>query len=243
MAAGRARAPDARLALVTPSHHHPLGHTLSLARRLALLGWAGETGAWIIEDDYDSEYRYAGPPLAALMSLDGAGRVIYVGSFSKVMFRSLRLAYLVAPEPLAGPLRRAQAALGAQASLVPQAALASFMESGQFAAHVRRMRRLYGQRRRDLMAILEARLGGLLDARPADAGMHLVAALNPALAARMDDVEAARRAAAAGVAAPALSPHYADAPAGQGLLLGFGGFDEAAMDAAAERLAAALEDA
>lgn len=237
---GTRRAPDARLALVTPSRHFPLGITMSLARRLALIEWAADAEAWIVEDDYDSEYRYAGRPLAALMSLDRRGRVIYVGSFSKVLFRTLRLAYVVAPPALAPALLAAQATLGTQASLTPQPALAALMTSGRFAAHIRRTRRLYAERRRALLAALADDLGDLLDVAPDEAGMHVVARPTAALAASMDDRAAAARAAAAGVTAPALSTHYAGTPTDQGLLLGFACAEPEALRAAARRLGAAL---
>jgi GntR family transcriptional regulator / MocR family aminotransferase len=240
VAEGTVRAPGARLALVTPSRHFPLGTTMSLARRLALIEWAAEAEAWIVEDDYDSEYRYAGRPLAALMSLDRRGRVIYVGSFSKVLFRTLRLAYVVAPPTLASALLAAQATLGTQASLTPQPALAELMASGRFAAHIRRTRRLYAERRRALLSAIEADLGDLLDVAPDEAGMHVVARPTPALAARMDDRTAAARAATAGVTAPPLSAHYAGTPTDQGLLLGFACAGPDALRAAARRLGAAL---
>jgi GntR family transcriptional regulator/MocR family aminotransferase len=129
--------PGARVAVVTPSRQYPLGTTMSLGRRLALLAWARDADGWIVEDDYDSEYRYAGRPLAALMGLDDDGRVIYVGSFSKVMFRALRLGYIIAPPALAPRLLAARRQLGSQASIVAQPALAAFVDSGRFAAHIR----------------------------------------------------------------------------------------------------------
>jgi GntR family transcriptional regulator/MocR family aminotransferase len=272
VARGRARAPDARLAVVTPSHQYPLGVTMSLARRLELLDWARAAGAWIIEDDYDSEFRYAGRPLAALQSLDadprggyqrggqrGGQRVIYVGTFSKVLFPSLRLGYLVVPPDLVEPFGRARAALDDHPSSVTQPALAAFIEEGHFAAHVRRMRLLYAARRACLLAAAERHLGALLEVEPDEAGLHVVALLAPELAARMDDRAAEARAAAAGLTAPALSSFYLGAPGagacrdgaghdgaghgapcGQGLLLGYAAVAEPEIEAGIEALARAL---
>jgi len=268
VAEGRRRAPAARLAVVTPSHQYPLGVTMSLARRLELLDWARGAGAWIVEDDYDSEFRYVGRPLAALQGLDAdrageggaeggngqggngrggngqggngqggngrgggseGGRVIYLGTFSKILFSSLRLGYLVVPPGLAEPLTRARAALDDHPSAVAQPALAAFFEAGHFAAHVRRMRLLYGARRDCLLEAAARHLDGLLEVAPDAAGLHLVARLAPALAARMDDREAAACAATAGLATPALSSYYLEPDPGappepkpeQGLLLGY----------------------
>lgn len=131
VAEGRARAPEARMAVVTPSHQYPLGAVMSLARRLELLEWASESGAWILEDDYDSEYRYAGRPLSALQGLDRSGRVIYVGTFSKVMFPAIRLGYMVVPPSLAEPIIRIRRSLDDQTAIVMQPVLAEFIESGK----------------------------------------------------------------------------------------------------------------
>ncbi len=234
------RAGPARLACVTPSHQYPLGATMSLGRRLSLLAWARATGAWIIEDDFDSEFRYAGRPLAALQGLDEDGRVVYLGSFSKVLFPSLRLGYLVVPAPLLEPFRRARAVLDDYPSALAQPALAAFLADGSFAAHVRRMRRRYALRQQALLAAARRHLGGLLTLAPDPAGMHLVADLAPALALRMDDREAAARAAAAGIGAPALSFYYLGKPARQGLLLGYAALNEAEIEQHVRRLAAAL---
>lgn len=241
VAAGAAAAPRARLACVAPSHQYPLGVVMSLRRRLDLLAWARETRAWVIEDDYHSEYRYAGRPLAAMQGLDRDGRVIYVGTFSKVMFPSLRLGYLIAPLGLVDAFRAARATLDDHAPMTPQPALADFIAEGHYAAHLRRMRRLYQARQRALIDAASRHLVGLLDLAPDEAGMHLVASLAPALAARMDDTAAAARAAAAGIAVMALSGFYAGRPRRQGLLLGYAAFDETAIEDAAKRLARALE--
>ncbi len=239
VAAGLELAADAVLAAVTPSHQYPLGVTMSLARRLELLDWASRGGAWILEDDYDSEYRYAGRPLASLQGLDEGGRVIYVGTFSKVLFPALRLGYAVVPPALVAPFLAVRAALDDQPSIAVQPALAEFMADGRFAAHIRRMRGLYEARQR---AMIEA-LGrtGVLTAEPDEAGMHLIARLDPGLG--IDDVEASRRAAAAGLNAPALSSYYAGAAERQGLVLGYAAVDEGEIEAGVEKLAAAITEA
>jgi GntR family transcriptional regulator/MocR family aminotransferase len=234
----------ARMAVIAPSRQYPLGVTMSLARRLALLDWAGDSDAWILEDDYDSEYRYAGRPLAALQGLDRRDRVVYLGSFSKVMFPSLRLAYLVVPPALTEAVRAVRMALDDHPSAIHQPALAAFMEEGHFASHIRKTRRLYGARQQALLAAAARHLDGLLTLAPDEAGMHLVALLAPDLAARMDDREAAARAARAGLTAPPLSAFFHGKPPGkskdQGLLLGYAAVAEEAMDEAVARLAAAL---
>ena len=213
---------------------------MSLSRRLELLEWAQGAGAWIIEDDYDSEYRYAGRPLQALQSLDEAGRVIYLGSFSKMLFPKLRLGYLVLPEVLVEPLLRVREALGQEPAIAAQSVLAEFIASGAFAKHIRRMRRLYAERQAALLAALGEHAGGLLTAQRQDGGMHLIARLAPTLARRVDDAEASMRAAAHGIAAPALSAFYREAPPRQGLLLGYAGVPIEEMEPAMRRLVAAL---
>ena len=240
LAAGLKRAPAARMACITPSHQYPLGTVMSLGRRLALLDWAAEREAWILEDDYDSEYRYAGKPLAALQGLDRRGRVIYVGSFSKVLFSALRLGYMVVPEALVEPMARVRAALDDHPSLTAQPALAAFIEEGHFAAHVRRMRTLYAARQDALLTAAEKHLGGLLELAPDEAGLHLVAGLAPDLASRLSDREVVETAAAAGVALVALSGYYRGRATRQGLLLGYAAYNEREIAAAVRKLAAAL---
>jgi len=237
--AGRARAADARMAAVTPSHQYPLGLTMSLARRLELLAWARQAEAWVLEDDYDSEYRYTGRPVPALQGLDDAGRVIYVGTFSKVMFPALRLGYLVAPDALVDPLLAMRRLLDDQTSIVAQPALAEFIEDGHFAAHVRRMRKLYAERQETLVAALEEHLGGLLDARPGEAGLHLIAPL--AKGAHLTEEEIERRAADAGLVVTALGRYYAEPADLKGVMLGYAGFETATLTDAVKRLARAVE--
>jgi len=250
VAAGRKIAPKARLVAVTPSHHYPLGTVMSLARRLALLDWARANDAWILEDDYDSEYRYAGRPLASLQGLDAGrgndgGRVLYVGTFSKVLFPALRLGYLVVPPSLVEPLGRARESLDDRPSAVAQPALAQFIDDGHLAAHVRRMRRRYAARQAALLEAARRHLDGLLSLAPDEAGLHLVARLGPRLAGRMSDRAAAARAAAAGIAVTPLSDFYMDGalaadPANQGLMLGYAAVPENEIEPAVKRLAAAL---
>lgn len=244
VAAGRSLAPRARAVIVTPSHHYPLGTALSLARRLELLEWAREADAWILEDDYDSEYRYAGRPLASLQGLAAgrgeAGRVIYVGTFSKVLFPSIRVGYLVVPEALAEPLTAGQAALGALPSALVQPVLAGFIDEGYFATHVRRMRRLYAARQAALVAAAQAHLGDILTVAPDDAGLHLMAWLKPEVAARLGDKECARIAAEAGITVVPLADYFYGAPTRQGLQLGYAAVPEEEIALQAQRLGEAL---
>ncbi|WP_259781211.1 MocR-like pyridoxine biosynthesis transcription factor PdxR [Aestuariispira ectoiniformans] len=239
--AGERMAPEARLACVAPSHQFPLSVTMTLARRLKLLEWASRGDGWVIEDDYDSEYRYGGRPLAALQGLDRDGRVVYVGSFSKVMFPSLRLGYLVVPPDLTEPFRAARAALDDHPSTIAQPALATFIEEGFFAAHLRRTRKLYSQRQEKLLSVLQARVGHLLDVAPSEAGMHVMARFRPELAARMTDVEAVERARDKGLSLSCLSSYYAASNGHQGLLLGYAAVPEEQMAEAVDRLARVLE--
>ncbi len=140
---GVRRAPDARLAYITPSYQYPMGVTMTLTRRLALLDWAKRANAWIVEDDYNSEYRYTGRPLAALYGLDKHERVIYVGTFSKLMFGALRVGYMVVPPPLVDIFVRARGVYHQYLSTIDQAVLNDFIVDGHFARHIRRMRELY----------------------------------------------------------------------------------------------------
>ncbi|MES2071776.1 MAG: PLP-dependent aminotransferase family protein [Pseudomonadota bacterium] len=165
--------PDARLVYTTPSHQLPLGVTMSLQRRLELLSWAGANKAWIIEDDYDSEYRYSGPTLASLQSLDSAGCVIYVGTLSKVLFPGLRLGYMVVPAGLVDAITQAKAVTDKHTAMVPQMVLADFISEGHFNRHIKRTRELYAERRHVLLQALDAELAGHLACGPSDAGLDL----------------------------------------------------------------------
>ena len=240
IAAASRLAPRARMACVTPSHQYPLGHTMSLARRIALLDWASRRGAFVLEDDYDSEFRYRGRPLAALQGLDQDGRVVYVGSFSKVMFPALRVAYLVVPPHLVDAFRRARAALEDHPSTMAQPALARFIEDGHFVTHLGRMRRLYAARQAALLESGARHLDGLLDVAPDPAGMHLVGYATKALQRRMTDREGSARAAARGVTAQALSAYYRGRAKKQGFLLGYAAHSEREIEKAVKVLAEVL---
>lgn len=234
--AGIGRCAEARLAYVTPSHQFPLSVTMSLPRRLTLLDWARRSNAWILEDDFDSEYRYAGRPLASLQGLDGHGRVIYIGTFSKVMFPSLRIGYMVAPPDLIDAFVAARAIVDRHPPAVEQAALAQFIADGHLARHIRRMRTLYEERQRLLLDAGKRELRGLIDLQPAETGMHVVGWL-PAGA---DDAAISRRCSAEGVEATALSAYCMEAKLPPALTLGYAGCDERAIRAGMESLARVL---
>lgn len=230
--AGRAAAPQARMACVSPSHQYPLGATLSLSRRLALLDWASGADAFILEDDYDSEYRYAGKPLAALQGLDADGRVIYVGTMSKVMFPGLRLGYLVVPAHLVAAFRAVRRLADSHPPMSVQPALADFIVGGHLSAHIRRMRALYADRQQVLLGACRTHLADWLDVTPDEAGMHLVGWLR----AGLDDRLVAARARARGIETTPLSAAYHALAPRQGLLLGYAGVPAAEIEAAARRL-------
>jgi GntR family transcriptional regulator/MocR family aminotransferase len=235
VAAGVRLAPHARLAYVTPSHQFPLGATMSLPRRLALLAWAQSAGAWILEDDYDSEYRYQGRPLAALQGLDESGHVIYIGTFSKVLFPGMRLGYVVAPPALAEAFAAARALTDRHAPGITQAILADFIAEGHFLRHVRRARARYAERQEALVSAARP-LAGLLDVAPSSAGMHLVGMLPPGA----DDQAISRRAAEAGVFATALSAYAINPVSRGGLVLGYSAFTPGQIRDAVSRLGQAL---
>ncbi len=215
--AGIAQEPRARAAVVTPAHQSPLCLSLSLPRRQALLDWAERSSAWIVEDDYDGEYRYVGRPLPALKSLDRQGRVLYSGTFSKVLFPGMRLAYLVVPDEQAPRFERLCLLLAGGAPALTQAVLTSFINEGHFARHIQRMRRLYSERREATAAALSSVLGNRLHIDPQPGGMHLVARLD----GRQTDRELAARMLRQGLYAHALS-HWSAAPdARVGLLMSF----------------------
>jgi GntR family transcriptional regulator / MocR family aminotransferase len=242
IARGREIAPDAVMAAVTPSHQYPTGVTMSLARRLELLEWSKgalrASASWVLEDDYDSEYRYAGKPLSALQGLDDSGRVIYVGTFSKVLFPGLRLGYVILPEALVGPFLAMRSVLDDAPALGLQPVLSAFIEDGHFAAHVRRTRALYAERQRVFLDSLNRHAAGILRAEADEAGMHLVVQLDRNL--KLTDGQAAARADAAGLSAPALSGYFFDQAARQGLVLGYTGFDEREIDSGLKKLASVL---
>ncbi|MDQ2841883.1 MAG: PLP-dependent aminotransferase family protein [Acidobacteriota bacterium] len=218
VAAGIKRCRKARAAYVTPSHQYPLGVTMSASRRLQLLEWAHNTDSWIIEDDYDSEYRYESMPIASLQGLDSGSRVIYVGTFSKTLFPSLRLGYMVIPSDLVDRF----AAVRRATDLCPphffQTVLADFIDQGHYARHIRKTRLLYNQRRSALVDAIRREFDGSMEILGAEAGMHLVVTLPPGLA----DKEISARAAGEKLWIWPLSSAYIGKNARQGFILGFG---------------------
>jgi GntR family transcriptional regulator / MocR family aminotransferase len=219
---GKATFPEAKLAYLTPTHQLPLGVTMSLSRRLELLAWAKENKAWVVEDDYDSEYRYTGPPLASMQSLDTAGCVIYVGTLSKVLFPGLRLGYLVLPPALVDAFVQARAILDRHAAIVPQIVLTDFITEGHFGRHIKRTREAYAERRVALLEAISTHLAEHLLPGPADAGLQLSTTFH----SPRDDQEIADRARKHGIELRALSQFYYQEGDEQrerlsGLILGF----------------------
>lgn len=244
VAAMRADVPDARMACVTPSHQFPLGVTMSAPRRHALLEWARAGDGWILEDDFDSEYRFRARPLPSLQGMDDASRVLYIGTFSKTLFPALRLGYLIVPRPLVPTFTQARAAVDRHPATLEQSVLADFIGEGHFARHVRRMRALYAERQETLLSLLELELGEFLVGERMEAGMHLVAWLRGTLARRGPTVDrriaaAAHERGVAAVALSALTTHDTPRPA---LLLGFSAHDEAAMRRGVATLRAVVQD-
>lgn len=172
VSAGEEKAPDARLACVTPSHQYPSGATMSVGRRLALLEWSSRAGAWVLEDDYDGEFRYSGRPLPSLQGLDERGRVLYLGTFSKSLFPALRLGYLVVPENLVDAFANAKALSDRHAPAVEQAILAEFVSEGHFGRHLRKTRKLYAERQAALVGAAGEELAGLLEVRAPSLSAH-----------------------------------------------------------------------
>src|SRR5215471_16671097 len=218
VSAGIKRCRKAKAAFVTPSHQFPLGVTMSASRRLQLLDWAQSSGAWIIEDDYDSEYRYRSMPVAALQGLDAHARVIYIGTFSKVLFPSLRLGYLVVPWDLVDQFLTIRRAMDLGPPSFHQDVLVDFMSEGHFARHIRRMRVLYRDRRSALVDSINKELGPTVEMLGDEAGMHLAVTLREG----RRDVEIAERAARQNLWIWPLSPSYIGKPSRQGFILGFG---------------------
>lgn len=212
----------AKVAVLTPSQQFPLGGSMSPQRRAGFVQWAQSGDRWIIEDDYDSEFRYAGRPIPAMAGMDGLSRTIYIGSFSKIFANGLRLGYAIVPMALLDQVAATQRRFGARASLMPQAPLAEFMRTGEFYRHLRRVRRIYGQRRVVLTEALRsdfADVGRFVDHQ---AGMQIAFHLNKEL----QDLDIAQRARAQGVEIEALSQYCLGQARYNGLLLGFCGFDE-----------------
>jgi GntR family transcriptional regulator/MocR family aminotransferase len=218
VAAGIRRCRTARAAMVTPSHQFPLGVTMSASRRMQLLSWAHSSGAWILEDDYDSEYRYESPPIPSLQGMDGNARVLYIGTFSKVMFPALRLGYIVIPADLVRHFVATRISVDLGSSNLYQEVLADFIRAGDFERHIRRMRMLYRERRSMLVDCIRKELGSLAEIVGGQAGMHLTVTL----AKGTNDVEIAQRAARQNLWLWALSSTYRGGAAQPGLILGFG---------------------
>lgn len=239
VARAAAKTPAARLAVVTPTHHFPLGVTLSLPRRMALLQWAASASAWIVEDDYDSEFRYQGKPLPALKSLDRRERVLYVGTFSKVLSPGLRVGYLVVPSALVERFAQTAALLQPPPAALVQATIAAFLEQGHLARHIRRMRALYAQRRAALAEALREHLGAALGIELQAGGMHLLGRL----ACGTQDVELVDALIRQGIAASPLSACGVRTPYAPGLLTGFTNVEAKQAAEAARRLADALRSA
>jgi GntR family transcriptional regulator/MocR family aminotransferase len=211
-----------RAAYVTPSHQYPLGISMTAARRLELLDWAVRRNAWILEDDYDSEYRYVSRPLGSLQGMDADERVVYVGTFSKVLFPAVRVGYLVVPPSLWQRFVDARLAFDLFSPTLYQVVLAEFLREGHFARHLRHMRGVYRARRDALLAGLARHCGDMLTVHNADAGLHVAVRLP----AGLDDGNVVQRMADRGLTATALSTCYAGTSRQSGLLLGFGGFTE-----------------
>lgn len=218
--------------ILTPSHQFPLGAVMSPQRRRDYLHWANNNEAWIIEDDYDSEFRYAGRPIPAMMGFDTLNRTIYIGSFSKVFSNTLRLGYIIAPNSLVGSIRQTMDTFGLKAGLMPQQALANFMQSGEFYRHIRRIRKVYNGRRKYLIKQLQEKLNhfGYVDDHPA--GMQLVFHLT----APLNDVTVVKRAKEKGFHFDALSQSAASNPGYNGFILGFCSYSEQEMDNAIDCL-------
>ncbi|MDQ0070500.1 GntR family transcriptional regulator/MocR family aminotransferase [Variovorax boronicumulans] len=225
VARGVRKAAAARMAIVTPSHQAPLGVSMSLARRLQLLEWASRNKAWIVEDDYDGEYRYAGPPLPALKSLDGHDRVLYAGSFSKVLYPGLALGYVVAPESLSAAFAEAARTGSNGSPQITQAVVADFMRGGFFPRHLKKMRLLYARRRGMLVAALLKAFGDEVRIDLKSGGMHLIARFDKR---RERDTELARRAQLAGLNCQPLSTRGTASFRDEGLLMGFTNIGSAA---------------
>ncbi|MDQ3712249.1 MAG: PLP-dependent aminotransferase family protein [Acidobacteriota bacterium] len=227
---------NARLVCVTPSHQFPLGTVMSLARRLALIEWARANNAWIIEDDYDSEFRYAGRPLASLQGLDEMERVIYVGTFSKTIFPALRLGFMVVPENLIDVFAAARALMDSHSPSIDQAVLTDFIEEGHFARHIRRMRFLYADRQDALVDAAKRNLRGLLEVKADEAGMHLIGWLTEGV----NDKTASEKAAEQGIEAVPLSAYSLEPLPRGGLILGYTAFSAGQIKNGVKRLAKAL---
>ena len=227
-----------KLAYATPSHQFPTGGTMLLGRRLAFLQWAHDSQAFVVEDDYDSEYRYSGRPIEAIQSLDRHGQVIYLGTFSKILAPSLRLVYIIAPPALAPTLRRIKSLTDRHTSLLGQQVLADFIASGQFERHMRRSRTRNAGRRQALLRALHKAFGDTVSVQGENAGLHVLLWFRDRPAAQTDDI--VQRAAARGIGVYSIAPYYSGPPPRAGLLLGYGALQEVEAVAGVNALALAL---
>jgi GntR family transcriptional regulator / MocR family aminotransferase len=236
VAAGIKRCRKARAAYVAPSHQYPLGAMMSASRRFQLLDWAQSSGSWIVEDDYDSEYRYDSKPIASLQGLDRSSRVIYIGTFSKVLFPSLRVGYIVVPSDLVDHFAATRHAMDVSPPHLYQAVLAAFINEGHFSRHIRRMRLAYGERREVLVTSIKKDLNSVLQVHGAEAGLHLTVTLPKGYR----DRAISARAALQNLWLWPLSPSYLGKNARQGFILGFGGTTAKEIPQAVRRLRAVL---
>lgn len=226
--------PDARVVYVTPSHQYPLGVMLSISRRIELLQWAHSAGAWIIEDDYDSEFRYDGRPLASLQGLDQDNRVIYIGTFSKVLLPGLRLGYVVVPDTLMPAFAAARFLTDRQPAMLEQLIIRDFISEGHFTSHIRRLRKSYNDARDQLLSLISRDLRPFLEVEAPAQGMHLVARTS----GNLSDVALAELAASGNVLLKPVSKMFLNAPRTSALMFGFTGFSAMDMQLGVKRLQA-----
>jgi GntR family transcriptional regulator/MocR family aminotransferase len=230
--------PKPKLIFTTPSHQQPLGITMSLTRRLALLKYAAKNDSWVIEDDYDSEFRYRGRPLPALAALDNVGRVLYVGTFSKSLFPSVRIGYVVLPEMLMDAFAKTRNILGQTSSAITEEALSNFMDDGAFAEHIRKMRRLYRDRRDILIKALQEYCCNILVPQPTDAGMHIIADLKNG----MTDRFAHSKLLNSDIDSLPLSIYYNGPVERKALVLGFSGIQKSLIPKLVNEMSRVLSD-
>jgi GntR family transcriptional regulator/MocR family aminotransferase len=224
---------------VAPSHQYPAGVSLSIPRRLALLAWAERQRAWILEDDYDSEFRFDGAPLTAMQGLDQAGRVVYVGTFNKTVFPALRIGFVIVPPMLVDSFLAVRRVGAQHAPTVDQMILTDFLVDGHYARHMRRMRTLCRERRDLLLAAARLEAPGLLEIGQTEGGLHAIGWLCDGL----DDAQVSAAAARAGVQAAPISGQYLGSCPRPGLILGYAGYGRHQINTAMRRLAEALRTA
>jgi GntR family transcriptional regulator / MocR family aminotransferase len=238
LGAAEAKSAAAKIVYITPSHQYPTGVTMTLARRLSLLEWARKNESWIIEDDYNSEFRYTGRPLASLQNLDDHERVIYVGTFSKTIFPALRLGCLVVPRHLVEIFTAARTAIDWHSPIFEQMILAEFIAEGHYARHLRRMRALYEKRQQALVAAAEEHLKGVLRLAKNESGMHLIGWLPE----NCDDRLVYRAALEGGLNLSPLSSYCLEIALPPGLIFGYTGFNEREIAAGVRKLKETLEE-